>query len=374
MLVKASAGGGGRGMRIVRTLDALDRRGGGGAGRSGVGVRRRRPCSASRTCEGAHHVEVQVLADAHGTVWAVGERECSIQRRHQKVVEEAPSPLVERIAGMREALFAAAATATRAVGYTGAGTVEFLAADDGTFHFLEMNTRLQVEHPVTECTTGVDLVALQIHVAEGGRLDAAPPPPSGHAIEVRLYAEDPSAGLAARRAARCTRSTCPASPPRSPTRPAPGIRLDSGVGDGTVVGIHYDPLLAKVIAVAPTRDQAARALAGALSGRASTACHQPRPARARAAPPGVPRRRDRHGVLRPPRARRPRRPARRRGAVPARGARRRPRRRRRNRADATVLGSVPGGWRNVPSEPQRKRYDGAGGERRGRLPASTATA
>ena len=193
VLIKASAGGGGRGMRIVRSLDVLDRE---------VAAARAEAASAfgdaTVFCEPylatGRHVEVQIVADEHGTVWALGERECSIQRRHQKVIEEAPSPLVERIAGMREALFAAAVAAAQAIGYTGAGTVEFLAADDGTFFFLEMNTRLQVEHPVTECTTGVDLVALQIAVAEGGRLDPAPPPSSGHAIEARLYAEDPAAG------------------------------------------------------------------------------------------------------------------------------------------------------------------------------------
>ena len=191
VLVKASSGGGGRGMRVVDELDALP---------SEVAAAQREAQSAfgdptvfcERYLPTGHHVEVQVMADAHGTVWAVGERECSIQRRHQKIIEEAPSPLVERIPGMRARLFDAARLAAGAIGYTGAGTVEFLADDDGEFYFLEMNTRLQVEHPVTEETTGLDLVELQLAVADGGRLDAEPPAAHGHSIEARLYAEDPA--------------------------------------------------------------------------------------------------------------------------------------------------------------------------------------
>ena len=198
VLIKASAGGGGRGMRVVTELAQL-----------AVEVERARAEALSAFgdptvfCEPylarGRHIEVQVMADVHGTVWAVGERECSIQRRHQKVVEESPSPLVERTHGMRAALFDAARAAAEAIGYTGAGTVEFIAdgaSDDGRFFFLEMNTRLQVEHPVTECTTGLDLVALQLEVAQGGRLPEHPPAPRGHAIEVRLYAEDPAASWA----------------------------------------------------------------------------------------------------------------------------------------------------------------------------------
>ena len=212
-----------------------------------------------------HHVEVQVLADTHGTVWAVGERECSIQRRHQKIIEEAPSPLVERTPGMRAKLFDAARLAAGAIGYTGAGTVEFLADDDGEFFFLEMNTRLQVEHPVTEETTGLDLVELQLAVADGGRLDAEPPAAQGYSIEARLYAEDPAhdwqpqAGLVHRFDVPAVAGRVQHAGART------GIRLDSGIVDGSVVSIHYDPMLAKVISYAPTRRQAALVLADALA-------------------------------------------------------------------------------------------------------------
>lgn len=180
VLVKASAGGGGRGMRVVHELSALP---------AEVEAARREAQSAfgdptvfcERYLPTGHHVEVQVMADTHGTVWAVGERECSIQRRHQKIIEEAPSPLVERVPGMRAKLFDAARLAASAIGYTGAGTVEFLADDspgrEGEFYFLEMNTRLQVEHPVTEETTGLDLVELQLMIADCGRLDTEPPRP-----------------------------------------------------------------------------------------------------------------------------------------------------------------------------------------------------
>ncbi|WP_285610034.1 acetyl/propionyl/methylcrotonyl-CoA carboxylase subunit alpha [Actinokineospora globicatena] len=253
VLIKASAGGGGRGMRVVRDLADLD---------AELQAARSEALSAFGDAtvfcepylETGHHIEVQIMADQHGTVWAVGERECSIQRRHQKVVEEAPSPLVERTDGMRDKLFAAAKAAAEAVGYTGAGTVEFLADESGRFYFLEMNTRLQVEHPVTELTTGLDLVALQISVAEGASLPAEPPPSHGHAIEVRLYAEDPANDWR----------------PQTGTLhrfeiPADGIRVDSGVETGSVVGVHYDPMLAKVIAWAPDRATAARILAGALT-------------------------------------------------------------------------------------------------------------
>jgi propionyl-CoA carboxylase alpha chain len=264
VLVKASAGGGGRGMRVVRELSALA---------AEVAAAQREAQSAfgdptvfcERYLPTGHHVEVQVLADTHGTVWAVGERECSIQRRHQKIIEEAPSPLVERTPGMRAKLFDAARLAAAAIGYAGAGTVEFLADDDGEFYFLEMNTRLQVEHPVTEETTGLDLVELQLAVADGDRLDAEPPAANGHSIEARLYAEDPAhgwqpqAGLMHAIAVPSVRAEFSSLGQRT------GIRLDSGIVDGSVVSIHYDPMLAKVISYAPTRRQSALVLADALA-------------------------------------------------------------------------------------------------------------
>jgi propionyl-CoA carboxylase alpha chain len=264
VLVKASAGGGGRGMRVVRELSALP---------AEVAAAQREAQSAfgdptvfcERYLPTGHHVEVQVLADTHGTVWAVGERECSIQRRHQKIIEEAPSPLVERTPGMRAKLFEAARLAASAIGYTGAGTVEFLADDDGEFFFLEMNTRLQVEHPVTEETTGLDLVELQLAVADGDRLDPEPPAAKGHSIEARLYAEDPAHGWQPQAGPMHTIDVPSVRAEFTPLGQRTGIRLDSGIVDGSVVSIHYDPMLAKVISYAPTRRQSALVLADALA-------------------------------------------------------------------------------------------------------------
>ncbi|MFC7676700.1 biotin carboxylase N-terminal domain-containing protein [Mycolicibacterium sp. GCM10028919] len=263
VLIKASAGGGGRGMRVVRDLAELPKQ---------VEAAQREAQSAfgdatvfcERYLATGHHVEVQVMADAHGTVWAVGERECSIQRRHQKIVEEAPSPLVERVKGMRDKLFEAARLAAEAIDYTGAGTVEFMADDEGDFFFLEMNTRLQVEHPVTEETTGLDLVELQLHVADGGRLDPQPPPARGHSIEVRLYAEDPSKNWQPQ-AGPVHRFDVPTARAAFTTLGSVGVRVDTGVVDGSEVSIFYDPMLAKVISYAPTRRQAAAVLADALA-------------------------------------------------------------------------------------------------------------
>jgi acetyl/propionyl-CoA carboxylase alpha subunit len=264
VLVKASAGGGGRGMRVVRELSSLP-------GEVAAAQREAQSAFGDPTvfCERylptGHHVEVQVLADTHGTVWTVGERECSIQRRHQKVIEEAPSPLVERTPGMRTKLFDAARLAAAAIGYTGAGTVEFLADDDGEFFFLEMNTRLQVEHPVTEETTGLDLVELQLAVVDGGRLDAEPPAAQGHSIEARLYAEDPARGWQPQAGLVHTFDVPGTRAQFSSLGQRTGIRLDSGIVDGSAVSIHYDPMLAKVISYAPTRRQSALVLADALA-------------------------------------------------------------------------------------------------------------
>ncbi|HKD89663.1 MAG TPA: biotin carboxylase N-terminal domain-containing protein [Streptosporangiaceae bacterium] len=273
VLIKASAGGGGRGMRVVRTMAELP---------AGLAAARSEAAAAfgdgavfcEPYLEAGRHLEVQILADAAGTVWTIGERECSIQRRHQKIIEEAPSPLAQRVTGMRQKLMDAARAAACAVGYINAGTAEFLADDAGQFYFLEMNTRLQVEHPVTECTTGLDLVALQLQVAAGQRLPATPPGVTGHAIEVRLYAEDPAAswqpqsGTLHRFEVPGVLAEFDVLPQVGPPRDGPprhGLRLDSGVVDGSDVGTRYDPMLAKVICWAPDRDQAARALAGALA-------------------------------------------------------------------------------------------------------------
>ncbi|GGV54297.1 acetyl-/propionyl-CoA carboxylase subunit alpha [Streptomyces longisporoflavus] len=247
VLVKAAAGGGGRGMRVVREMSALkgELEGARAEAASAFGDGE---VFVEPYLEGGRHVEVQIMADAYDTVWALGTRDCTLQRRHQKVIEESPAPGLT--AGLVEELHAQALRAARVTGYRGAGTVEFLVAGERA-HFLEMNTRLQVEHPVTEAVFGVDLVALQIQVAEGGRLAEEPPAARGHAVEARLYAEDPAAEWA----------------PQTGTLhrlAVPGVRLDTGYADGDTIGVHYDPMLAKAIAYAPTRAQALRGLAGAL--------------------------------------------------------------------------------------------------------------
>jgi propionyl-CoA carboxylase alpha chain len=254
LLVKASAGGGGRGMRVVRSAAELP---------EAVASAEREAASAfgdgtvylERYLEGARHVEVQIFGDAHGRVIHLYERECSIQRRHQKILEESPSPALS--SALREALCKTAVLAGEAIGYRNAGTVEFLLAPSGEFFFLEVNTRLQVEHPVTELVTGLDLVRLQLEVARGAPLPAQSDVPAqrGHAIEARLYAEDPEHGFAPQ-AGRLHRFAFD---------PLPGVRLDAGVEDGSEVPVHYDPMLAKVMAWGETRAEAAAKLAMALS-------------------------------------------------------------------------------------------------------------
>ena len=253
LLVKAAFGGGGRGMRLVADMAGLEQ---------AVSSARREAAAAfgdgtvflERYVPDPRHVEVQIIGDAHGDVIHLFERECSIQRRYQKIVEESPSPAVD--GPLRQALARAAVTAGQAVGYTGAGTVEFVLDRDGSFYFLEMNTRLQVEHPVTEEVTGLDLVELQLRIAEGEPLppEAREAAISGHAIEARLYAEDVPAGFVPV-TGTLHRFAIPAGP---------GLRVDTGFRDGSVVSPHYDAMLAKVIARGRTRADAARRLARAL--------------------------------------------------------------------------------------------------------------
>ncbi|MFY1625445.1 biotin carboxylase N-terminal domain-containing protein [Micromonospora sp. WMMD735] len=349
VLVKASAGGGGRGMRIVRdpadlpaAVDSARREAAAAFGDGTVFV--------ERYVERGRHVEVQIFGDTHGTVVALGERDCSVQRRHQKIVEEAPAVLPD---GVRERLHAAAVAAGRAVDYVGAGTVEFLLAPTGEFFFLEMNTRLQVEHPVTEAVTGLDLVRLQLLVAEGGALPVpATPPADGHAIEVRLCAEDPTQGF---RPATGTLHRFAVPGVAGEFTPTRGLRLDSGVDTGSTVSVHYDSMLAKLVAWAPTRAEAARSLAGAL---------------ARAELHGVATNRDllvrvlrsaefgaaqvdtgfldAHPGVFAPLLPADRLPVAALAAALAGAAAR--------RAAAPVLAGLPSGWRNVPAVPQVVRY------------------
>jgi acetyl/propionyl-CoA carboxylase alpha subunit len=345
LLVKASAGGGGRGMRQVRSLDELG---------PAVAAARREAHAAfgddtvflERLVEHARHVEIQILGDAFGTLRAFHERDCSIQRRHQKVVEEAPSPALDP--ALRGAMSAAAEAAGAALGYVGAGTVEFLLTPQREFFFLEVNTRLQVEHPVTELITGLDLVELQLRLAQGAPLPEVPPA-RGHAIEARLYAEDPA------------RDFLPATGTLSRLRIPGTVRVDSGVADGAVVSPFYDPLLAKVIAHGATREEAARRLADALAraeihglttnrdflvrvlrhpefraGGADTAFLD-RADLAQLAAPLLDAEALGHAAV---------------AAALALQARR--------RRDAGVLGALPSGWRNLPSAPQRIELDHGG--------------
>jgi acetyl-CoA/propionyl-CoA carboxylase biotin carboxyl carrier protein len=253
LLVKAVAGGGGKGMRVVHTLDQMPEalRAARSEARAAFGDDR---LLVEQWIERPRHIEVQVIGDTHGDVIHLGERECSLQRRHQKVIEEAPSPVVD--AELRERMGAAAVKLARSCGYTGAGTVEFIAAadDPSDFHFLEMNARLQVEHPVTEEVTGLDLVELQLRVAAGERLPLGQDEVAlaGHAVEARIYAEDPANGF------------LPSSGRIVAWTPPAGARLDSGVEQGVEVTSHYDPLLAKLIVSARDRTAALARLARAL--------------------------------------------------------------------------------------------------------------
>ncbi len=349
LLVKAAFGGGGRGMRLVRDpaglAEAVHSARGEAASAFGDGT-----VFLERFVTDPRHVEVQILGDAAGHVVHLFERECSIQRRYQKIIEECPSPAVGE--DLRAALAAAAVAAGEAIGYTGAGTVEFVLDRDGSFFFLEVNTRLQVEHPVTEEVTGLDLVELQLRMAEGEPLapEVRGARISGHAIEVRLYAEDVPAGFVPTTGV-LHRFAIPA---------APGVRVDTGFGDGSVVSPHYDAMLAKVIAHGRTRAEAAKRLARALeraeihglttnrdlltailrepdflAGATDTGYltrHDPAALSRSAGVPAV------HALV----------------AALARQAV--------HRAGAPVLGTLPSGWRNVFSAPQRVTYTAGGAD------------
>ena len=254
ILIKAAAGGGGKGMRVVRAAaefePALE-----GAQREALSAFGDPTVFIEQYIERPRHIEIQVIGDAHGTVLHLGERECSVQRRHQKVIEESPSPAPQMTAARRAEMGAHAVALARAAGYTNAGTVEFIMDAAGRHYFLEVNTRLQVEHPVTELVTGIDLVEWQIRVAEGASLPLAQAEIAehGHAVEARVYAED------------ATQSFLPAVGRITRWAPGPITRLDSGVAAGSTVGIHYDALLAKLIAYGPTRAAAVEELARALA-------------------------------------------------------------------------------------------------------------
>jgi acetyl/propionyl-CoA carboxylase alpha subunit len=344
LLVKASAGGGGKGMRLVDApadlAVALD-----GARREAASAFGDPTVFLERFAPRARHVEIQIVGDAHGRVCSLHERDCSVQRRHQKVIEEAPSPAVTP--ELRASMGAAAVAAGEALGYVGAGTVEFLLTEDGEFFFLEVNTRLQVEHPVTELVTGLDLVELQLLVAEGRELPAAAVEPAleGHAVEARLYAEDPANGF------------LPAIGDLARFSVPPTVRVDSAIDGAARISPHYDPMIAKVIAHGATRAEAVRKLADALrraeihglttnrdflvrvlthrefaAGEADTSFLERHDPAALAAP-----------LLRDEQLRCAAAAA----ALAAQAARRR---------EARVLGGLPSGWRNNPSVPQRADF------------------
>ena len=259
VMVKATAGGGGKGMRLVETADALPE--------AMVATRREAQQAfgdstimLEKALENPRHIEVQVFGDSYGNIIALGERECSIQRRHQKIIEESPSKAVTP--ELREKMCATAVDIARQLGYFSAGTVEFLLDDDGQYYFMEMNTRLQVEHPVTELVYGVDLVYCQLQVARGVSLERLlpgvdlatyQPQPQGHAIEARVYAEDPAIGF------------LPATGKIAAWDVPDNVRVDSGIRAGDVISPYYDPMIAKVITHGETRTDAIRKLDYALS-------------------------------------------------------------------------------------------------------------
>ena len=353
VLIKPASGHGGLGMRVVRDPATLAETMAATPQETGDAV------FCEPYVENVRHIEVPIIADVHGAVVPFGERECSVQRRYQKIIEETPSPAVDP--ALREELCRAAIIAVRAIGYVGAGAVEFLLDEDGDFWFLELTPTLQVEHAVTECVSGYDLVRLQLLVAEGGSLPMPGPPPiRGHAIEVRICAEDPAyAWLPA--SGTLHRFAVPDVAGSFRPLPQPGLRLDAGVVDGTVVGVHHDSTLAKLVAWAPTRQEAARMLASALT---RTQLH------------GVVANRDllvrvlRHQAFRTGDMdtgfldRHPEVFAPLLSSVDAvrisclaaalAGAAAR-------RATAPVLRSLPSGWRNVPSGSQTAVYDGPAG-------------
>jgi acetyl/propionyl-CoA carboxylase alpha subunit/acetyl-CoA carboxylase carboxyltransferase component len=252
LLIKATAGGGGHGIRLVRSAEQLPQAF--ASARAEAFMAFGDPTIfMEQQVQHVRHVEVQIIADLYGTTWAAGVRDCTVQRRHQKILEEAPSPALspEQDQALREA----AVRLSQAVGYHNAGTVEFLYEPEiNRFSFMEMNTRLQVEHPVTECTTGLDLVKLQIHVARGGHLEGKPPKTTGHAIEVRLNAEDPDNGFA----------PAPGIIERLRILPGPGVRIDTGVAEGDTIPSVFDSMIAKIIAYGRNRKEALSRLQRAL--------------------------------------------------------------------------------------------------------------
>jgi len=351
LLVKASGGGGGRGMRIVHSAGELA---------AAVDLASREAAAAfgddrvflEPYLVAPRHVEFQVFGDAHGRIIHLFERECSIQRRHQKIIEESPSPALDE--ELRSRMGEAAIRAAQAVDYVGAGTIEFLLGPDGRFFFLEMNTRLQVEHPVTEAVTGLDLVRLQLLVADGAHLppEATEAVLTGHAIEARLYAEDP---LHDYRPATGTLH-------RFRLPEVPGLRIESAVADGSTVSPYYDSMLAKVIVHAGTREDATRRLARALAG---AQLHGPTTnrdllVRILRHPEFVAGQTDTHFLERHPPTDLGRSltdtAAQQRHAVAAALAAQAER-----RAAASVLDTLPSGWRNSPSQPQIVRFATAAG-------------